>query len=86
MENLYLGWQGIQPSDRKRRYGNKDDVVDRSRCIDRSDVQIGDGAVIAAGSVVTKNVSNYEIVGSNPARHIRYRFTDQQISELKRIK
>jgi len=49
-------------------------------------VQIGDGAVIAAGSVVTKNVDDYEIVGGNPARHIRYRFTDQQISELRRIK
>jgi len=49
-------------------------------------VQIGDGAVIAAGSVVTKDVSDYEIVGGNPARHIRYRFTDQQISELRRIR
>jgi lipopolysaccharide transport system ATP-binding protein len=49
-------------------------------------VQIGDGAVIAAGSVVTKNVSDYEVVGGNPARHIRNRFTDQQISELKSIK
>jgi lipopolysaccharide transport system ATP-binding protein len=48
--------------------------------------QIGDGAVIAAGSVVTKNVSDYEIVGGNPARHIGNRFTDEQISELKRIK
>jgi serine acetyltransferase len=49
-------------------------------------VQIGDCAVIAAGSVVTKNVDDYEIVGGNPARHIRYRFTDQQTSELRRIK
>jgi acetyltransferase-like isoleucine patch superfamily enzyme len=49
-------------------------------------VQIGDGAVIAAGSVVTKNVGDYEIVGGNPARHIRNRFTDKQISDLKSIK
>ena len=49
-------------------------------------VQIGDGAVIAAGSVVTKNVSDYEIVGGVPARHIRNRFTDERIRELKRIK
>jgi acetyltransferase-like isoleucine patch superfamily enzyme len=49
-------------------------------------VQIGDGAVIAAGSVVTKNVDDYEIVGGNPARHIRNRFTDEQIRALKEIK
>jgi acetyltransferase-like isoleucine patch superfamily enzyme len=35
-------------------------------------VNIGNGAVIAAGSVVTKNVSSYEIVGGNPAIHIKY--------------
>jgi lipopolysaccharide transport system ATP-binding protein len=49
-------------------------------------VRIGDGAVIGAGSVVTKNVGDYEIVGGNPARHIRNRFTDKQISELKSIR
>ncbi|MGZ4882137.1 MAG: CatB-related O-acetyltransferase [Halobacteriota archaeon] len=49
-------------------------------------VQIGDGATIASGSVVTKNVNDYEIVGGNPARHTRNRFTDTQIRELKRIK
>jgi lipopolysaccharide transport system ATP-binding protein len=49
-------------------------------------VQIGDGAVVAAGSVVTKNVGDYEIVGGNPARHIRNRFTDEEIRELKRIR
>lgn len=48
-------------------------------------VQIGDGAVVGAGSVVTKNVDDYEIVGGNPARHIRYRFSDDQITNLKRI-
>jgi acetyltransferase-like isoleucine patch superfamily enzyme len=49
-------------------------------------VQIGDGAIIATGSVVTKNVGDYEIVGGNPARHIRNRFTDEQIRALKEIK
>lgn len=48
-------------------------------------VEIGDGAVIGAGSVVTKNVGDYEIVGGNPARHIRYRFCKTQIEELKKI-
>lgn len=35
--------------------------------------QIGDGSILAAGSVVTKNVEPYSVVGGNPARIIRYR-------------
>ena len=49
-------------------------------------VCIGDGAIIAAGSVVTRDVHDYEIVGGNPIRHIRTRFTDEQIDELKKMK
>ena len=49
-------------------------------------VKIGDGAVVGANSVVTKNVGDYEIVGGNPARHIRYRFSQKQINSLKKIK
>jgi lipopolysaccharide transport system ATP-binding protein len=48
-------------------------------------IRIGDGAVIGAGSVVTKNVDDYEIVAGNPAKHIRYRFSKEQISALKKI-
>lgn len=39
-------------------------------------ITIGTGAVVAAGSVVTRSVEAYSIVGGNPARHIRYRFED----------
>lgn len=39
-------------------------------------VSIGTGAVIAARSVVTRNVDPYSIIGGNPARHIRYRIED----------
>lgn len=46
---------------------------------------IGKGAVIAAGSVVTKNVPPYAIVGGNPAKIIKYRFTEEQIREHERI-
>lgn len=49
-------------------------------------VKIGDGAVIGAGSVVTKNIDDYEIVAGNPARHIRYRFSREKIEILKKIK
>jgi acetyltransferase-like isoleucine patch superfamily enzyme len=49
-------------------------------------VVIGDGAVVAAGSVVTSNVLPYSIVGGIPAKHIRFRFTEDQIDQLMMIK
>lgn len=48
-------------------------------------VRIGKGAVIAAGSVVTKDVPPYSIVGGNPAKVIKFRFTEEQIIEHERI-
>ncbi|MBR9728566.1 type B chloramphenicol O-acetyltransferase [Shewanella intestini] len=45
-------------------------------------VQVGDGAIIASRAVVTKNVKPYEVVGSNPAKHIKYRFSESQITML----
>ncbi|WP_197497428.1 acyltransferase [Polaribacter vadi] len=40
---------------------------------------IGKGAVVAAGAVVTRSVPPYAIVGGNPAKIIKYRFTESQI-------
>lgn len=48
-------------------------------------VKIGNGAVIAAGSIVTKDVSPYTIVGGCPAKIIKYRFSDSIICELLKI-
>src|SRR5665811_2625453 len=45
-------------------------------------VTIGDGAIIASGSVVTKDVAPYSVVGGVPARHIRFRFDEDTIAEL----
>ena len=45
-------------------------------------VKIGDGAVIAAKSVVTKDISPYTIVGGNPASFIRQRFRDEVVQTL----
>lgn len=50
-----------------------------------SGVKIGNGAIIGAGSIVTKNIEDYAIVGGNPAKLIRKRFTDEQVLKLNLI-
>lgn len=49
-------------------------------------VKIGDGAIIGACSVVTKDVPPYSIVAGNPAKIVRYRFPDEIIEQLLKIK
>jgi virginiamycin A acetyltransferase len=50
-----------------------------------SGVTIGDGAIIGAYSVVTKDVPPYAIVGGNPAKIIRKRFSDSDIERLLKL-
>lgn len=62
------------------------DVLLMTNAIVLSGVKIGDGAIVGAGSVVTKDVPPYAIVAGNPARVIKYRFSDEQIKALLRIR
>jgi virginiamycin A acetyltransferase len=51
-----------------------------------SGVEIGDGAIVAGKSVVTKSVPSYAIVAGNPARIKKYRFDDETIEFLLQTK
>ena len=51
-----------------------------------SGVTIGQGAIVAAGAVVTKNVPPYSIVGGNPAKVIRKRVSDDCADFLVNVK
>jgi acetyltransferase-like isoleucine patch superfamily enzyme len=62
------------------------DVWIGAKVVVNSGVKVGNGAVIAAGAVVTKDVPDYAIVGGVPAKIIRYRFSQEIILELKKLK
>ena len=51
-----------------------------------SGVTIGDGCVIANNSHVVKNAEPYSLIGGNPAKLIKYRFSPEQIEKLLEIK
>jgi acetyltransferase-like isoleucine patch superfamily enzyme len=51
-----------------------------------SGISIGDGAVVGACSLITKNVAPYSVVGGNPARFIKWRFPEDIREALLRIK
>lgn len=51
-----------------------------------SGVTIGDGAVVAAGALVTKDVPPYAIVGGNPARVVKMRFSNDKIARFTKMR
>lgn len=62
----------------------KNDVWIGERAIILSGVTIGNGAIIAAGAVVTKDVPDFAIVGGVPAKIIKYRFAPEEIDVLNK--
>ena len=76
--NEYFKFQGIDQEFRARRRGKQvvigNDVWIGHGAVVMPGVRIGDGTVIGANAVVTKDVGPYEIVAGVPARRIRMRF------------
>tara|TARA_B110000003_G_scaffold273697_1_gene311984 strand:- start:821 stop:1435 length:615 start_codon:yes stop_codon:yes gene_type:complete len=62
------------------------DVWIGAKSIILSGLKIGDGAVIAAGSVVSSDIKPYTIVAGNPAREVKKRFSNDVIEKLLTIK
>lgn len=48
-------------------------------------VTIGDGAIIASNSLVAKDVEPFTIVGGNPSKELKKRFSEEKIEELLKI-
>jgi acetyltransferase-like isoleucine patch superfamily enzyme len=81
----------MPPGDQSDGYSNgnvtiENDVWIGSNVMIMSGITIGNGAIIAAGSHVIKDVPPYAIVGGNPAKVIKYRFSENQIRDLLKIK
>ena len=83
---------GLDRRDVARAWDNKGDIVVGNdvwigyEAVIMAGVTIGDGAIIGARALVTKDVPPYTIVGGVPARPIRKRFSDETISTLLELK
>ena len=72
------------PTGKKTVIGN--DVWIGARAIILRDINVGDGAVIGANAVVTKDVPPYAVVAGVPAKIIKYRFPQETIDKLEELK
>lgn len=63
----------------------EDDVWIGDNCLILSGITIGQGAVVAAGSIVTKDVPPYSIIAGTPAKLVKYRFDENIVKELKNL-
>ena len=83
------GWEKVAPNPEQLPYkGNTvigNDVWIGYEAVIMPGVQVGDGAIVAAKSVVVSDISPYTIFGGNPAKFIRQRFDDESIKALLEV-
>lgn len=63
----------------------KDDVWIGTNSLILSGVVIGQGAIVGAGSVVTKDVPPYAVVGGNPARVLKHRYPQEIVERMLKV-
>lgn len=89
---LFFDEWGLDIKDVAQSWDNKGDIIIGNdvwigyEAVIMAGVTIGDGAVIATRSVVTKDVEPYTIVGGVPAKPIKKRFDDETVNSLLEIK
>ena len=84
-------WTGATPAHMSQLPRKGDTVVGNDvwlgrECVVMPGVKIGDGAIVAAYSVVTRDVAPYTVAGGNPARFIKNRFDEELTGLLLRLK
>lgn len=81
----HYDWKGDLGYDDIERVVIGSDVWIGRNCLIMDGVTIGDGAIVAAGAVVTKDVPPYAVVGGVPAKVLKYRFPQEMIDRLMEI-
>jgi len=84
--NTVYKWTKNEMIDRVNQEVGNDVWIGQNAIILPSARKIGDGAIVGANSVVTRDVPDYAIVVGSPAKIIGYRFNDDDIQRLRKIK